>query len=466
MTNSQPRLAYLERVLSMRAPDDTLISFLGSAYTASMLANRSTLVSRSAFAGKSVLILARESLDCALCLFELDGVARRMVICPPEVSRDQLETIAKQADIDVVICDKNEDYRTLFDSQVELTTVHRLLIPRDKNPIPFHETEWILMTSGTTGEPKLVVHDFTSLTANIKRPEFSAKSIIWTSFNDIRRFSGLQMFLHALLTDSMLVLKPVDMTVGDFLRVIEGAKATHVSGTPTHWRKVLMFPNRHKLGLAQITLVGEIADQQILDALRLTYPKSRITHIYGSTETGTGFTVHDGKEGFPVSLLGQNRSGLELAVVESMLMVRSVRAARRYLGKVEKPLCDENGFIESGDLVELRDGRYCFLGRKSGAINIGGSRVHPEEVEAALNADSRVHMSAVSARKSAFTGSILVADVVLTHPLPATVSEFDFSKQLITSLRKKLDPYKIPATIRVVPDIETSASGKLDRQGG
>ncbi len=466
MKTPQPEQAFLERVISARRSGDTLISFAGNNYTVDMLSTRSSLLARGVFAGKSVLLMAREALDCALCLLELDGVARRIVICPPDLSTRHLTAISKQAEVDVVIGDNSEEHAALFDAGVERTTVHRLAIPKTHLSIPHIETEWVLLTSGTTAEPKLVVHDFKSLTLNIRKPDSTSEPIIWSSFNDTRRFSGLQMFLHALLTDSTLVMKPVDMTVADFLPVLEATGATHVSGTPTHWRKVLMYPGRSKLKLSQITLVGEIADQPILDALHHTYPYARITHIYGSTETGTGFSVHDGQEGFPSSFLGKNKSGLELAAIDGMLMIRSDRAAHRYLGQVEKPLRDATGFIESGDLIKLRGDRYCFLGRKSGAVNIGGSRVHPEEVEAALNADQRIRMSAVSAKKNSFTGSILVADVVLAEPLIAPLTPQEMTNQLLVGLRKKLEPYKIPATIRYVKDIAEGSAGNLERRGG
>ena len=59
-------------------------------------------------------------------------------------------------------------------------------------------------------------------------------------------------------------------------------------------------------------------------------------------------------------------------------------------------------------------GRYHFRGRKGGVINVGGLKVYPEEIESVLNADPRVRMSLVKARRNPITGAVIVAEVVLS----------------------------------------------------
>ena len=52
-------------------------------------------------------------------------------------------------------------------------------------------------------------------------------------------------------------------------------------------------------------------------------------------------------------------------------------------------LTDSEGFVDTGDMVELRGDRYYFVGRRGGIINIGGLKVHPEEIEAVINRHRR-----------------------------------------------------------------------------
>lgn len=86
--------------------------------------------------------------------------------------------------------------------------------------------------------------------------------------------------------------------------------------------------------------------------------------------------MNDGLEGFPADYLG-NRNGVEMKVVDGSLRIRSARTAHAYVGRDAAALADADGFVDSGDIVELRGNRYYFVGRRGGIINIGGLKVHP-----------------------------------------------------------------------------------------
>jgi acyl-coenzyme A synthetase/AMP-(fatty) acid ligase len=121
---------------------------------------------------------------------------------------------------------------------------------------------------------------------------------------------------------------------------------------------------------------------------------------------------------------------------------------------------DSEGFVDTGDMIELRDGRYHFVGRRGGVINIGGHKVHPEEIEAVINCHPRVRMSLVKSRKSPVTGAIVVADVVVRPDAAATDALKD---EILETCRGALARYKVPAAIRFVPALPVAASGKLVR---
>src|SRR6202043_2960206 len=93
--------------------------------------------------------------------------------------------------------------------------------------------------------------------------------------------------------------------------------------------------------------------------------------------------------------------------------IRSPRNATGYLGNAAETLASDDGFIDTGDMLERRGDRYYFVGRRDGVINVGGLKVHPEEVEAVINRHPDVRMSLVRPRKNPITGAIVVADVVL-----------------------------------------------------
>jgi acyl-coenzyme A synthetase/AMP-(fatty) acid ligase len=211
-----------------------------------------------------------------------------------------------------------------------------------------------------------------------------------------------------------------------------------------------------------VRLSGEIADQAVLDALARAFPHASIGHAYASTEAGVGFSVDDGREGFSAALIGQNRDGVEMKVVDGSLRIRSRRTARAYIGADAPPLADVDGFVDTGDMLELHGDRYHFVGRRGGIINIGGLKVHPEEVEAVINQHESVRMSLARSRRSPITGAIVIADVVLADCIDAGGRE-TIRAEILDRCKDSLATYKVPAVIRFVERLDVTAAGKLAR---
>ena len=226
----------------------------------------------------------------------------------------------------------------------------------------------------------------------------------------------------------------------------------------------IMSPAARAITPRNVRLSGEIADQAVLDSLRAVFPHAKIVHAYASTEAGVGFDIEDGREGFPASFVGMPGRKVELALVDGSLRIRSPGTAERYLGEHSPALRDADGFVETGDLLARKDDRYLFAGRRGGIINVGGLKVHPEEVEAVINRHPDVRMSLVRARKNAITGAIVVADVVLQPGAEdATDRAADVKREIMQTCRDALAEHKVPATIRVVPALDVSPGGKLLR---
>ncbi|HUC64669.1 MAG TPA: fatty acid--CoA ligase family protein [Stellaceae bacterium] len=410
----------------------------------------------------SVLLRTKDQLVAALALIELDGVARRLVLCPPGLSPTHLPAIMAAAEIEAVVSDGAEL------EPIGGATVVRCgtnLVPLAAERRGTFETEWILLTSGTTGRPKLVVHTLASLAGAITRGSAPAAGSVWSTFYDIRRYGGLQIFLRALLGGTSLVLSNPDETVGEFLVRAAQSGVTHISGTPSHWRRALMSPSAQRIAPRYVRLSGEIADQGILDGLRATYPGAGVAHAFASTEGGVAFDVVDGFAGFPADFIGRSGAAVEMKVEQGSLRLRSNRTAVGYLGG--PPLRDRDGFVDTGDLVEQRGERYYFVGRTDGVINVGGLKVHPEEVEAVINRHPSVRMSRVKARKNPITGAVLVADIVVRRAAaetdPAAGAEA-IKSEILEACSRQLPPFKVPALLHVVTSLDVTDAGKLVRR--
>ena len=412
--------------------------------------------------GKSVLLATLDQFRAAAALIELDGIARRVVLFPPDVPLEHLAYVAKTAEADVLITDQPEI------ASANHGIGHVIRCRRDINLVKYDrgapvETEWILLTSGTTGIPKLAVHTLDSLAGSAWHTDPASTPIVWSTFYDMRRYGGLHIFLHAALTGTSLVVSSAQESTADFLARAGAHGVTNISGTPSHWRRALMSLSADRIAPEYIRMSGEIVDQAILNQVQAQYPRARVAHTFASTEAGVGFNVNDGLVGFPAEVLVSNPE-IEMKVKDGTLRIRSNRTAFRYLGADAPALKDRESFVDTGDTLELREGRYYFTGRRDGTINVGGFKVHPEEVEAVINRHPEVVMSLVKAKKNPITGALVAADVML-KPRPFGESGTSaLERNILQFCREELAPHKVPVAIDFVPMLTIGESGKLVRR--
>jgi acyl-CoA synthetase (AMP-forming)/AMP-acid ligase II len=333
--------------------------------------------------------------------------------------------------------------------------------PPAQRKASFVESEWVLATSGTTKFPKLVVHTLRTLSKSVRRDPGVGREFCWGLLYDLNRFAGLQVFFQAILGGSRLVLIPKRMPLEAAIDHLCQSGCNALSATPTMWRRLLMTPGSDKLALRQVTLGGEIADAAVLNALRAAYPMARVVHIYASTEAGVGFAVSDGREGFPVNYLERGVRGVELRVdAEGILQIRPAITGQKYLQEATG-LAATDGYLSTGDRVEIVGDRVHFLGRDSGAINVGGNKVQPEEVERVLLSHPAVAFATVLPKQSGIMGALIEARVVLQ---PQALNAKNATAELREWCTSRLERYKVPAFIRIVNEVDMSETGKVSRK--
>jgi acyl-coenzyme A synthetase/AMP-(fatty) acid ligase len=410
------------------------------------------------FASKTVFIACDKQLPAVLSALALDGIAHRIVLGLPDTAPAYLPSILSLAGVNIIVSDDCSARSSAGAPIVRCAIGSHALGPRPQaRP---YDTEWILLTSGTTGLPKLVVHSLASLVGPLDDMVI-ARDAVWSTFYDVRRYGGLQVLLRALVGGGSMVLSSAFEETGHFLERAGGSGVTHISGTPSHWRKALMSGKTSMISPRYVRLSGEVADQAVLDHLQATYPKAEVAHAFASTEAGVVFDVRDGLAGFPASYFEQPRLNVEMRVVDDTLRVRSSRTAKGYLG-TKSGIRDEDGFVDTGDLLQRAGDRYFFVGRREGVINVGGQKVFPEEVEAVINRHPAVRLSRVVSRRSPITGALVAAEVVAVVPEPQAMASLRDS--ILRHCRNELQPHKVPVSLRFVPALEVSASGKLKRR--
>jgi len=341
----------------------------------------------------------------------------------------------------------------LIDESLRLTWM-------DAPPVEVEGFRVLMTTSGTTGAPKVAKHRVERLTGRIRPAKAGSGTARWLLTYHPASFAGLQVLLTAigLGGDLICMARP---TIASLAEAALATRPTHISGTPTFWRGFLLALGERaaEIPLVQATLGGEAVDQSILNRLRARFPYAGLTHIYASTEAGALFAVRDGQAGFPASWLEHEVDGIELRVRHGQLEVRSPRAMDGYVAaSVDTPLT-QDGWLRTGDSVEIGGNRVIFLGRADSTINVGGAKVLPEEVEAVLLELPAVADVRVYAVKNPITGELVAAEVVLqqgSEPASARAA-------ILAHARSRLAEYKVPRILRYTGQIAASEAGKKNR---
>lgn len=398
-------------------------------------------------AGKNCALLSNSRFELAKQLPLIASVANKIFLQPQCLKDEVAKEFYSKGEIEYLI---NISHDGLDIKEVGCVSV-----------LANSEQEWLLSTSGTTGTPKLVSYNVDSLMKGSKKDLVKGLGFKWGLCYDLNRFAGIQVYLQAIASGSSLTISESSDDLNFIVNVFTDKKVNCLSATPSFWRKVLMTKDSNALPLKRITLGGEIADQTVLDSLRKHFIDATVIHIYASTEAGVGFTVKDGKEGFPGDYLEHSKlASIDLKIVDDMLWIKSDRGADNLLnGKLD---VDGDGFINTGDIVEIINGRVLFIGRDSGTINVGGNKVIPEEIESVLNSHPEVIQSRVFGKKNPVMGMLVNAEIISKKELTKDEMKV-FKGELISFCKITLEPFKVPAMMKFVDSIAVNESGKIVR---
>jgi len=98
--------------------------------------------------------------------------------------------------------------------------------------------------------------------------------------------------LRAIVGGGSIVLSEYGEPLVDHVARLSARRVTHISGTPSHWRELLMSGAATGFSPRHVRLAGEIADQAVLDSLARAFRNASIGHADASTEADAGFAVN------------------------------------------------------------------------------------------------------------------------------------------------------------------------------
>lgn len=317
----------------------------------------------------------------------------------------------------------------------------------------------VLFSSGSTGEPKMVLHDWNNLcmAALSKKRNEDYKGMVVLSMLGLDHIGGINTMLFCLANQCELVF-PASRSPHDVLHAIEQKKVNILPTTPSFLRMMLMrgiINDFDTSSLKLITYGTEPMDSDLLLKLFDAFPKVKWKQTYGLTEVGILSTKGKGKNSLSMKVGGQ---GYETRIIDGMLEIKSETSMLGYLNAPSPFTAD--GYFRTKDMVKC-DGEYIhILGRQSDFINVGGDKVNPVDVEKAVCTLPGVIDCAAYGVPNEIMGQV-VGVTILSRTNPGLNNMKRMIRQF---LKKSLPKYAMPVVVKLTDEPLTNSRLKKSRR--
>lgn len=297
----------------------------------------------------------------------------------------------------------------------------------------------VLFSSGSTGKSKAALHNFTALLEKFK---VQRQRMVTLTFLLLDHIGGINTLLYT-LSNGGTVVSVQTRNPDTVCRAIERHRVEMLPTSPTFLNLLLISEAYKRYDLSALRLITygtEVMPESTLRRVHELFPHVKLQQTYGLSELGILRSKSKDSGSLWVKVGGE---GFEIKIVDGILWVRAQSAMLGYLN-APSPF-DADGWMNTGDMVEV-DGEYIrILGRKSEIINVGGQKVYPAEVESVLLQMPNVKDVVVIGEKNPITGQIVTASLNLFEPEePAALR-----RRLREFCRDRLPAYKVPARVEI-----------------
>lgn len=394
------------------------------------------LLERNQIAPGSVVLLeadfSPQSIAMMLALIQSNCIVVP-IAHPTPAKREQFKHIGE---VEVSITLDEQDQAHIEHSHT--TAKHELLQKLKQGNRP----GLILFSSGATGQPKAVVHDFLAYLERFNRPGHRLRTLNFLLFDHV---AGLNTLFYT-LSQAGCVVTVQDRTPESVLSTIEAHRVQLLPTSPTFLNLMLLSGIHNQYDLSSLELVtygSEVMPESTLTRFREAFPGVHIYQQYGLSEMGVARSKSKSPDSVWVTL---NSPEFEVRVRDGMLEVKSASAMLGYLN-AESPFT-EDGWFKTGDAVEVDGEFFRILGRKSEVINVGGEKVFPIEVENVL-----LEMNGVVDVKVIGVSNPIIGNMVkATVRLSTSETAAEFSRRMHEFCKDRLLAFQIPQKVVLVND--------------
>ena len=298
----------------------------------------------------------------------------------------------------------------------------------------------IVFTSGSTGKPKGILQDCERVMHKFVEERTGWRTLLFLMLD---HFGGFNTLLSTFAYGGTAVCLP-DRNAESVCRVIQQSRATLLPTTPTFINLLIASRCYKDFDLSSVKLITygtEVMPSSTLEKVREIFPNARIKQTYGLSELGVLRSKSESDDSVWVKIGGE---GFETKIVDDILWVRSEANMVGYLN-APNPF-DEEGWMCTGDHVEMRREYMRILGRKSEMINVGGQKVFPAEIENVLLEADNVCEVTVLGVPHPVMGHVIKAKISLNEP----EDQFQLAERLRKHCLQRMARYKVPMKYEIV----------------
>ena len=420
--------------------------------------------------GDVVMTLLGNRIEWALTLLACWRMGAVALPCSPQLRRHDLELRVDAAA--PALCVAEEDLLGELPDGVPAMTLDAVAASLDEDrpqetpaaaePMDAEDPALIVFTSGTTGEPRGVVHAYRYLGGQRAQAEHWLGSrpgeLVWCTTAPGWSKSARNVFLAPWLTGAAAVIHDGRFDPAQRLDLAEALGVNVLCQAPTEYRMLAKRTALRPLpALRRMVSAGEALEAETIAAFREAMSLEPADG-YGQTETGH---ISGNLAGDPVrpGSMGRPLPGIEVRVEDGELQLKASSSPTffsRYLDGERF----EGEWWATGDLVRREeDGHLWFEGRGDDVIVSSGYRIGPVEVESALLAHPGVAEAAVVAAPDPERGAVVRAIVVPREREPGE----QLARELQEHCKRETAPYKFPRIVEFATELPKTASGKVKR---
>jgi acyl-CoA synthetase (AMP-forming)/AMP-acid ligase II len=301
----------------------------------------------------------------------------------------------------------------------------------------------IFFTSGSTGKPKATLHNVENLFIKYKSSKKAYSTLAFLLFDHI---AGIDTVFYTLFAGGTVII-PSARDPRTVLETIDRFKVEVFSTTPSFLNWMFLTEELDSFDLSSLKIItfgSERMSESTMSKMQQRFGnRVRLMQKYGTTEFGS--PVSKSKDDDPLWIKFK-KENFDYKVIDNRLFVKSPMSMMGYLNDENEKVVD--GWMDTGDTVEV-DGEWMkILGRESDIINVGGQKVYPAEVESVLLEMENISDVSVYGTPNPIMGHVVAARINLLNAEPVQAVK----KRIRSYCRDRLDTFKIPASVEVTEE--------------